>query len=112
MINYNNRVFIVVFNSANGALDNHTTFAYHQEGPIVSCTYFGNDIIKGHLLAVVGGNGELDMRYHQVKSDGQLMTGTCSSTPEILPGGKIRLHEKWKWTSGDYSEGNSILEEQ
>ena len=24
---------------------------------------------------------------------------------------KIRLHENWKWTSGDKSEGNSIIEE-
>ncbi|BAO77560.1 hypothetical protein [Winogradskyella sp. PG-2] len=52
------------------------------------------------------------MRYHQVSLDGILMTGVCISKPEILANGKIRLHEKWKWTSGDYSEGESIIEEQ
>ncbi|PKD20028.1 hypothetical protein APR41_15260 [Salegentibacter salinarum] len=25
--------------------------------------------------------------------------------------GKLRLYESWKWTSGDKSSGNSILEE-
>ncbi|MCH5689438.1 hypothetical protein LWM68_37470 [Niabella sp. W65] len=42
---------------------------------------------------------------------GELMTGTCSSVPEILPDGKIRLHETWQWTSGDQSAGTSIIEE-
>jgi hypothetical protein len=42
----------------------------------------------------------------------ELMTGMFISTPEILENGKIRLHEKWKWTSGDQSEGTSIIEEQ
>jgi hypothetical protein len=28
-----------------------------------------------------------------------------------MKNGKIRLHEKWQWTSGDGSKGESILEE-
>jgi len=40
------------------------------------------------------------------------MTGVCTSKPEFLANGKIRLHESWKWTSGDKSEGKSINEEQ
>jgi hypothetical protein len=112
MINYNNRRFVVSSNSVNGALESDTEFVYKQEGGIVTCTYYGNNIIKGHLIAVVGTQGELDMRYHQVNRNGELMTGTCSSSPEMLPNGKIRLHEKWKWTSGDYSEGYSLLEEE
>lgn len=112
MINYNNRIFAVVSNSENGILDPDTTFAYHQDERVVSCIYISKQVIKGHLLALVGDNGELDMRYHQVNRDGEIMTGTCFSTPEILPDGRIRLHENWKWTSGDYSEGSSILEER
>ena len=33
------------------------------------------------------------MRYHQVNDRGELMTGVCRSTPEVLPDGRIRLHE-------------------
>ncbi|WP_321538875.1 hypothetical protein [Flavobacterium piscinae] len=40
------------------------------------------------------------------------MTGICHSKPEIMENGKIRLHETWQWTSGDYSNGESIIEEQ
>jgi hypothetical protein len=39
------------------------------------------------------------------------MTGVCFSTPKKLSNGKIRLYEKWEWTSGNYSKGNSIIEE-
>jgi hypothetical protein len=39
------------------------------------------------------------------------MTGTCISTPEILPDGRLRLHESWRWTSGDGSSGESAIEE-
>ena len=39
------------------------------------------------------------------------MTGICYSKPEVQSNGKIRLHETWKWTSGDKSNGESILEE-
>jgi hypothetical protein len=39
------------------------------------------------------------------------MTGKCVSTPEITPDCKIRLYEKWKWTCGDFSSGESIIEE-
>jgi hypothetical protein len=111
MINYNNRVFVVVSNSETGILDSNTRFTYEQQGDIVSCTYVGKAVLKGQLLALVMANGELDMRYHQINMKGELMTGICTSTPEILPGGKIRLHERWRWTSGDHSEGSSILEE-
>jgi hypothetical protein len=52
------------------------------------------------------------MRYHHVNTNGELMTGICRSTPELLPSGKIRLHEEWQWTSGDGSKGKSIVEEQ
>ncbi len=51
------------------------------------------------------------MRYQHVNRDGELMTGHCRSTPELLPDGRLRLHESWQWTSGDGSRGESIIEE-
>ena len=51
------------------------------------------------------------MRYQHLNADGKLMTGTCISTPEELNDGRLRLHEKWQWTSGDVSKGESVIEE-
>jgi hypothetical protein len=39
------------------------------------------------------------------------VTGICFSKPVVMDNGKIRLHEDWKWTSGNKSSGQSILEE-
>jgi hypothetical protein len=110
-MNYHNKCFRPISNTNNGESSSETVFEYRQDGKILTSTYSGGKIVSGHLLAVVDEKGHIDMRYHHVNSEGQLMTGICKSTPEILPNGKIRLHEKWRWTAGDCSEGESILEE-
>jgi hypothetical protein len=111
MINYNNRIFRPSQNSENGETSGATMFHYKQEGNILTSEYSGGKIVKGHLIGLVDDNGNIDMRYHQVNTAGELMTGFCKSVPEILPNGKIRLHETWQWTSGDLSKGNSVLDE-
>lgn len=110
-INYHNRKFRPVSNSENGETSGDTVFHYVQEGNILTASYSGGAIKKGHLIGLVDENGNIDMRYHQVNESGKLMTGICRSKPEIMENGKIRLYETWKWTSGDRSEGRSIVEE-
>ncbi|WAC11971.1 n-acetylglutamate synthase [Dyadobacter pollutisoli] len=112
MINYDNKVFIPLANSENGEVDLQMQFLYKQTGNIVTSTYSGGRIVTGHLIALVDDQGNLDMRYHQVNDKGEITTGVCYSTPEQLPNGKLRMHEKWRWTSGDLSEGESLLEEK
>ncbi len=111
MINYNEKKFRPVSNTENGETSGETIFIYKQEGNIVTSEYSGGRIINGHLIGVVDESGNIDIRYHQVNDKGLLMTGICTSTPEVLGNGKIRLHERWQWTSGDKSIGCSILEE-
>ncbi len=112
MINYNDKIFRPIVNSENGETSNDTVFIYKQIGNILTSEYSGGKIINGHLIGVVDENGEIEMRYHQVNQKGELMTGICKSKPEILENGKIRLHETWQWTSGDKSNGQSIIQEQ
>lgn len=111
MINYHNKIFRPSQNSENGETSEETIFQYKQEGNILTSEYSGGKIAKGQLIGLVDENGNIDMRYHQVNTSGELMTGFCKSAPEILPNGKIRLHETWQWTSGDLSKGNSVLDE-
>ena len=110
-MNYYNKKFRPVQNSANGETTEETTFEYQQTGNILTSEYKGGHIVKGHLIGLVDENGNIEMRYHQINQKGELMTGICFSTPEIMPNGKIRLHETWEWTSGDCSKGQSIIEE-
>jgi len=110
-MDYNQRKFKAVLNSDNGAVSSGMIFHYHQSEGILSCTYSGEHILYGQLLGLVDEHGNIDMRYHQINKNGEMMTGKCRSRPEVMPNGKIRLHEDWQWTSGDRSTGSSILEE-
>lgn len=111
MINYNNKKFRATATSANGDVTEGTVFVYLQDGNMVTATYTGGNILSGHLIAIANADGHLDMRYHHINTSHILMTGHCSSIPEILENGKIKLHEEWQWTSGDHARGESILEE-
>ncbi len=110
-MNYNNKKFKPIANSANGETSEETIFEYKQTGAILTATYKGGQIRIGHLIGLVDEKGEIEMRYHQINSKGELMTGMCHSKPEKMENGKIRLHEVWQWTTGDKSSGTSILEE-
>mgnify|MGYP006879694086 FL=1 len=111
MFNYNDKKFKAVKNTVNGETSEETIFHYKQAKNIVTANYAGGKIIEGHLIGLVSKDGEINMRYHQVNTNGNWMTGVCKSIPEIISNGKIRLHEEWQWTSGDKSKGNSIIEE-
>lgn len=111
-INYNGKVFKPISNTENGETSDETVFQYKQDGNVLTSEYSGGQIRTGHLIGLVDEDGKIEMCYHQVNEQGVLMTGKCTSTPEVLPNGKIRLHERWQWTSGDESEGQSIIEEQ
>ena len=110
-INYNNKRFRVIENSENGETTTEMVFEYKQNENILTSEYSGGEILSGHLIGLVGENGEIEMCYHQINTKGKLMTGICSSKPELTKKGKIKLYEKWEWTSGDKSKGESVLEE-
>lgn len=102
---YHNKWFRSVSNTDNGEVGAETTFHYQQAGNVVWAEYAGGSVVKGFLLATVLPDNNLDMRYQHVNQAGELMTGRCQSTPETLPDGRLRLHERWQWTSGDGSSG-------
>ncbi|MEC1525388.1 n-acetylglutamate synthase [Neobacillus niacini] len=110
-INYNGRKFVSIENTDNGEVSSQTIFQYKQEGSIISATYSGGEIIQGTLIGLVMENGSLEFRYNHVNSKDELRGGKCISTPTILPDGRIRLYEKWKWHDAEATEGSSIIEE-
>lgn len=110
-MNYHGKTFRSISNTPNGEVSGETLFYYEQTGNILTATYSGGGVAKGHLIALVDATGALNMRYHHVNMQGVLQTGICQSIPEILPDGRIRLHETWQWTSGDASSGQSVIEE-
>lgn len=108
---YDDKRFVSVENSKSGDVSGETRFHYHQEGDLVWAEYRGGTVRFGTLVARVEDGDVLEMRYQHLTCDGELKTGRCQSRPEVLPDGRLRLHERWQWTSGDGSSGHSIVEE-
>ena len=108
---YDGLRFRSIANTPNGEVGGDTVFDYHQRDDIVWATYAGGAIKFGTLTGNVRADGVLDFRYAHTNTRGEILTGTCLSTPERLPDNRLRLREKWQWTSGDHSAGESVVEE-
>ncbi|WP_077919512.1 n-acetylglutamate synthase [Spirosoma sp. 209] len=111
MINYHNRRFRSVSNSPTGEVSGETVFQYFQQDDLVWATYQGGSIRFGTLTGLVGPDGSLRFTYQHVNNQNELMTGHCKSTPDQLPDGRLRLSERWQWTSGTHAAGESVIEE-
>ncbi len=105
----NNKMFKSIDNSPTGEVTSDTIFHYRQDNDIIWATYLGGEIKFGTLSGNLMENNIVFTYQHQNLS-GDFMTGKCKSTIEIVKG-KIRLHEEWQWTCGDYSNGKSVLDE-
>jgi len=110
-IDYHNRFFRGVSNSPGGDVDGDTVFHYRQQGDVVWATYEGGAVRFGTLTALILPDGRLDMRYQQIAAGGAFKTGRCVSVPEVLPDGRISLHESWQWLEGGEGFGHSRVEE-
>ena len=108
---YHGKEFRSVSNSSSGEVSNETTFYYQQNGRVISAQYQGGSIKEGNLLGTVESDGTIQMSYQHWNTNNEFRAGICTSKPQLLPNGKIRLHESWEWTSGIEGSGESIIEE-
>ena len=93
-ISFHQKIFKSIANTGNGQVGEQTLFYYQQQNNVVWAEYSGGAIVKGFLVAKVIENDALDIRYEHINITGEIMTGLCLSRPEVLPDGRIRLHEK------------------
>ena len=107
--NLEGKIFAPISSTGTGEVDDDTLFHYHQKDNLVWAEYEGGPIFKGHLIAKIMENGNLDMQYQHINTQGELMFGKCISTPEKMPDGRLKLNEKWQWLSGDKSSGYSEI---
>lgn len=110
-LSYHNRFFRTVVNDPEGDLDGFTLFHYRQEGQRVWAEYSGGPIVQGLQLARMETDGTLLMAYHHMTKKGEIKAGQCTSRPEVLPDGRLRLYESWILNTETQEKGTSVIEE-
>ena len=110
-INYNNRRFALkTTDTGDTAAINGTLFVYTQQGDVVTCDYAGGSMKVGRMIDLVNADSSLTIRFEHIYNDGRMMSGKGNSRLELLPDGRLRLHETY--TAFDASEqGRSVVEE-
>lgn len=106
--NLNNRKFKSISNSENGEVSAQTVFSYSQSDSIIWAEYSGGQIVRGNLLGKVE-DDHLAFVYHHINMSGEMMTGTCTSYPDITENNKLKFKEYWQWTCKDRSSGESTI---
>lgn len=106
MIDYNDRSFRSLDPAEESAIAH-----YHQQGDLLWGEFRGGTVRRGSLCGRCLPDGELEFGYVSVSLTGEVTTGRCHSSPLLLPGGKIRLQEKWERYGPGASTGSSEIEE-
>jgi hypothetical protein len=107
MIDYDGRKFSPAGHDAGDA----PVASYRQRGDLLWADFSGGRVRKGSLTGVCRPDDTLEFSYTMVLVDGSLVTGYCESTPELLPDGRVRLHERWQRYRPEAATGVSQLDE-
>ena len=111
MINYDGRTFRSAAAETAGADGAGPVGHYHQDGDVVWAEFAGGTVVRGSLVGNCGGDGVLDLAYSQLLSTGEVIAGRCTSVPDVLEDGRIRLHEHWERLGPRPGTGVSVIEE-
>src|SRR5262249_7978021 len=84
---------------------------YRQRGDLVWADFAGGAVRRGSLTGLCRPDGAVEFTYTMVLADGSVLAGHCRSIPEVLPDGRIRLHEQWERYGPHAAAGTSELEE-
>jgi hypothetical protein len=87
------------------------TASYRQSGDLLWADFSGGGVRRGSLTGLCRPDSSLEFTYTMVLADGTVLAGYCESSPEVLPDGRIRLHERWERYGPNASTGVSALEE-
>lgn len=105
------RIFRSVGNSPNGEVTGGTRFRYHEEADRIWGDYAGGGVDRGRLSGRRLSGTEFEFTYRHVNPSGEERTGECRSEIRAGADGRLRIRERWRWTCGDRSAGESEIEE-
>ncbi len=107
MIDYDGRSFRV----RGGEAGQVPQARYHQDGDVIWGEFAGGHVRRGALTGTCSADGVLDFAYCMVYDNGDVVSGCCRSTPQLLDDGRIRLREEWERFAPRAERGISYLDE-
>jgi hypothetical protein len=110
-INYDGRSFRSSAAETATAGGQGPTGHFHQDGGEVWAEFAGGKVVRGRWVGTCAPDGTLEFAYCQLLADGEVVAGLCTSKPEILDDGRIRLAEHWRRFDRTRSTGISYIEE-
>ena len=102
----NNRRFTVAGN-AHGVSGAGTVFHYQVEEDAISGTYQGGRIRTGQQVGRVTGPDSIELLYHCLTTDGEMLAGWSRGTVGVDHEGRATLTFVWGWLSGASGGGES-----
>ncbi|MDI9311179.1 MAG: hypothetical protein QM535_13310 [Limnohabitans sp.] len=108
--NFNNKVFVLLHNTANGTTNEETKFYYKQTDDLVTADFYGGTVKYGKIIAIHKGDN-LEMVYQMLTSTNELKSGKAIANIVFNENEKIELHLNWEWLTTSENKGNSIYKE-
>jgi hypothetical protein len=108
MIDYDNKRFRPVGGRPG---EESRVAVYRQDGDLLWGEFLGGHARRGVLTGTAASDGKLEFAYCMVLDTGEVISGRCASVPEVLPDGRIKLHELWERYGPHASTGVSQIEE-
>jgi hypothetical protein len=105
-IDINGRRFVTTGNE-HGVSGAETIFEYATNGDRITGSYRGGRIADGHLVGKVTGADRIELLFHCLTADGELMAGESRGRVSRNARGLVELHFEWAWLTGDRSGGHS-----
>ena len=84
---------------------------YRQDGDLLGGEYSGGEARHGALVGTCAPDGTLRFAYCHVQVSGEIVCGSCVSTPRLLSDGRVQLREQWERYGEHAEQGVSWLEE-
>jgi hypothetical protein len=106
MIDYDGRRF-----RAAGHGSDAPVAVYRQRDDLLWAEFDGGSVRRGSLTGLRRADDSIEFTYTMVLADGSILAGHCESAPEMLPDGRVRLHERWERYGAHAASGTSELEE-
>lgn len=108
-MNVDGLTMFVSSTAANGVVGGDTRLRFRQLGSRVIARYGGGSIARGVLVGSIDGN-RLVFRYGQVEVDGAVHGGRSVCEVERRANGRLRIIERFTWTTRSGS-GVNVFDE-